>query len=340
MDPISQGALGAAVAQSAGGRGKLVATGVCGAIAGMAPDLDILLRSSTDPLLVLEYHRQFTHALAFIPLGAVLVSLPLIWLFRQTCSPVEVYLACLSGYATHGLLDASTSYGTQLLWPVLDLRVAWNLIPVVDPLFTLPLLLAVIAAAWCSRKRFALLGVGWALLFVLAGWVQHQRANDAAVALAAVRDHQPERLEVKPGFGNLLVWKSIYAQEGKFFVDALHAAELVRWCGGSSVTVLNVARDLPYLEPDSQQYRDLEQFREFSDGFLSYAPAEQSVGDIRYSLLPNQIAPLWGIRFDPDAERNEHVTWWTDRRWDQQQRKRFFGLLRGQACGSIPSTKP
>jgi inner membrane protein len=306
----------------------------------MAPDLDVLIRSSTDPLLFLEYHRQFTHALAFIPLGALLVSLPLMWMFRRSLSPAKVYLACLAGYATHGLLDASTSYGTQLLWPFSNLRVAWNLVPIVDPLFTLPLLVAVIAAAWRSRKRFAVFGVAWALLFVLAGWVQHQRANEAAVALAAIRDHQPERLTVKPGFGNLMVWKSIYVHEGRYFVDALHAAERVLWCGGSSVTRLNVARDLPNLDPDSQQYRDLERFRGFSDDFLSYAPAARSVSDIRYSLLPDQIAPLWGIRLDPGAERNEHVTWWTDRRLDRQQRERFLGLLRGQACRSILSTNP
>ena len=81
MDPLSQGALGAVAAQSAAPRRALAAATVCGALAGMAPDLDTFIRSADDPLLYLEYHRQFSHALIFIPLGswlcAVVLFLPL-----------------------------------------------------------------------------------------------------------------------------------------------------------------------------------------------------------------------------------------------------------------------
>ena len=38
------------------------------------------------------------------------------------------YLFCLLGYATHGMLDACTSYGTQLLWPFTNHRYAFNTI--------------------------------------------------------------------------------------------------------------------------------------------------------------------------------------------------------------------
>jgi len=68
LDPISQGSLGAAVAASASHRDELRAGAVAGLLAGLAPDLDVLIRSGSDPLLFLEFHRQFTHALAFVPL--------------------------------------------------------------------------------------------------------------------------------------------------------------------------------------------------------------------------------------------------------------------------------
>ena len=77
MDPISQGAIGALVPQVVSRREKLRAFAVLGCLAGMAPDLDVFIDSSTDPLLFLEFHRQFTHALLFIPIGAALVALPL-----------------------------------------------------------------------------------------------------------------------------------------------------------------------------------------------------------------------------------------------------------------------
>ena len=70
MDPLTQGALGAALPQSTAVRGKYAGSaGLFGFLAGMAADLDVLIRSSSDPLLFLEYHRQFTHSLVFIPVG-------------------------------------------------------------------------------------------------------------------------------------------------------------------------------------------------------------------------------------------------------------------------------
>ena len=41
----------------------------------MAADLDVLMQSSNDPILFLEYHRQFTHSLFFIPIGSLIVAL-------------------------------------------------------------------------------------------------------------------------------------------------------------------------------------------------------------------------------------------------------------------------
>ena len=110
MDPISQGAVGAALATSTQDRKKqLFTVAWLGALAGMAPDLDVLIQSSSDPLLFLEFHRQFSHALVFIPFGALLEAAPLYPLARKALSWRQSYLACLAGYATHGLLDACTS---------------------------------------------------------------------------------------------------------------------------------------------------------------------------------------------------------------------------------------
>ncbi|MEX1237889.1 MAG: metal-dependent hydrolase, partial [Pseudomonadales bacterium] len=79
MDPVTQGVLGASLPQAAsnyvvthepGTKLRQLGTiGWLGCLSGMAPDLDILIQSPTDPILFLEYHRQFTHALIFIPVG-------------------------------------------------------------------------------------------------------------------------------------------------------------------------------------------------------------------------------------------------------------------------------
>lgn len=73
MDPLSQGVLGASASQSiASEPGKQRLSLLVGFLAGMAPDLDVLIRSAEDPLLFLNFHRQFTHSLLFVPVGALL----------------------------------------------------------------------------------------------------------------------------------------------------------------------------------------------------------------------------------------------------------------------------
>jgi inner membrane protein len=141
MDPLTQGALGAAFAQAGTRRRYEVVrdASIIGALAGMAPDLDVLIQSSSDPLLFLEYHRHFTHALAFIPIGALICAGVFYYFVRKRLHFQQVYLFSLLGYGSHAILDACTTYGTQLLWPFSSARAAWNLISVVDPLFSVPL---------------------------------------------------------------------------------------------------------------------------------------------------------------------------------------------------------
>ena len=117
MDPLSQGTVGAAFAQSVSNKNNIFKIGFIGFLAGLTPDLDVLIQSSTDPILSLEYHRQFTHSLFFIPFGSLIVALLIFPLVKRSMGFKTVYLASLLGYATHGLLDACTSYGTQLFWP-------------------------------------------------------------------------------------------------------------------------------------------------------------------------------------------------------------------------------
>ncbi len=141
MDPMTQGVLGASVPQAISHKKHMVAATLFGAISGMSPDLDSLIRSDIDPLLHLEFHRQFSHSLFFIPIGSLICALVFYYLLakRWEISFKLTYLFCFLGYATHGLLDSCTSYGTQLLWPFSSERFSWNTISIVDPLFTLPL---------------------------------------------------------------------------------------------------------------------------------------------------------------------------------------------------------
>jgi len=332
MDPLTQGALGAALPQAVNAPRYAASAGLLGFLAGMAADLDVLIRSSEDPLLFLEYHRQFTHALVFIPAGGLLCALALHHLlgrrrglpFRQT------WLFCTLGYATHALLDACTTYGTVLFWPFSDARVAWNTVSIIDPLFTLPLLAAIILAARQRRPVFARIALGWAVTYMALGVWQRNEAVAMGHALAEQRGHVPLRLEAKPSFGNILVWKIVYESDDRFHVDAVRVTLSPRVFQGDSLQKLDIDREFPWLERESQQARDIERFRWFSNGYIARHPDHANrVIDIRYSMLPHEVAPLWSIELRPEAERGEHAAYLVHRDGGSGRLARLWSMLSG-----------
>ena len=328
MDPVSQAAFGASWAQQSAGRGATLAAAGVGAVAGIAPDLDTLIRSSTDPLLFLEYHRQFTHALAFVPIGALLVALPMHVLSRRWLRFRTTYLFAFLGYASHGVLDACTSYGTQLLWPFSDARIAFSNVSVVDPLLTLPLLVLVVAAARGRRPALARLGLVWAVAYLAFGVVQRERAETVGMDVAASRGHVPQRLEVKPALASLLLWKVIYEHDGRYYVDAVRAGVGTRVHEGDSIEKLELATHFPWLDEASRQARDVERFRRISDGFL--APdtrAPNRIVDLRYSMVPNEIDAFWAIELDPHAGPDQHAAFVTTRERAAEQAVRLLDMM-------------
>jgi inner membrane protein len=311
MDPLTQGVLGAALPQATRtNRAHVVIAGLLGLIAGMVPDLDVLIRSETDTLLYLEYHRQFTHSLIFIPIGGALCAglLHLVLGRRWRLSFWQTFAFCSLGYATHGVLDGATSYGTQLFWPFSDMRVAWDIISVIDPLFTLPLVIGVIVSMIQRTPVPVRVALCWCALYLSFAIYQNATAREIVRGLAVERGHSPELLTVKPSFANLIVWKSIYLADGRFYVDAIRPSFGARLYEGESVASLDVPRDLPWLDPATQQAADIDRFVHFSEGYVSIHPHDRNrVIDVRYSMLPNRIDPLWSISLDPSAEGDAHA---------------------------------
>ena len=332
MDPISQGTVGAAFAQSTANKKNILRIGIIGFLAGLAPDLDVLIRSTDDPILFLEYHRQFSHSLFFIPFGSLIVALLIFLLAKGSMGFKTVYLASFLGYATHGLLDACTSYGTQLFWPFSNERVTWNNISIVDPIFTIPVIILVAIAITKKRRIFSFFAIGWIAFYLSLGFVQYERALSAAMQLADSRGHNAQRLTLKPSFGNLILWKSIYQHEETFYVDAIRTAQSLSWCLGESISIFDYQYHLPDLDKDSQQAKDIERFRWFSQDYLGYDEEKKLVTDIRYSMIPNQIAPMWGLVIDDQQGKNEHAIWWTSRSLDQSQLDLFKEMLSGKQC--------
>ena len=328
MDPISQGALGAGLAQSQARGPLLVTAGLLGAMSGMAPDLDVLIQSSTDPLLFLEYHRQFTHALVFIPMGALLCALVGYYFAKRQLSFAQTYLFCFLGYATHALLDACTSYGTQLFWPFSNQRVDWSNVSVVDPLFTLPLLAAVIFAARRQHRWLAIAGLCWALSYLSLGVMQRERAETVAQQLADQRGLTLLSLEVKPSFASLLLWRSIAETPTHYYVDGVRLGFAEVLFPGDVLAKLDVGTQFPWLDPNTQQAEDLRRFSWFSQGYLALHPsAPNTLVDARYSMLPNGLESLWQVTLNPDLEAQAHIDYQSVRDTSPALLERFYSML-------------
>ena len=332
MDPLSQAALGASLSQSfSNDKSKQFSALVIGALAGMAPDLDVLIRSVNDPLLFLEFHRQFTHSLIFIPFGALLCALVFYPFARKKLTFQQIYLFAFMAYATHGLLDACTSYGTQLFWPFSNERVAWNTVSIIDPFFTLPIIFLVVLAVYKQKAGYAQIGFIYAVVFLSLGLIQKDRAEEAIYHLAQQRGHQIERVHIKPSFANRHVWKLIYEYDGRYYIDAVKLVFNTEYFEGTSIRKLDVKRDFPWLLEASQQRKDIERFRWFSDDFLSVSPHDENfIMDVRYSFLPNQIKSMWGIEIDEkliEEDFNVHVEYEIKSRPDELTVNRFIEMI-------------
>jgi inner membrane protein len=328
MDPVSHAALGAGVGQS-GARAQIVLTaGLAATVAAVAPDLDALIQSSADPLLYFEYHRQFTHALVFVPLGALLCAAALHRFTRAHLTFAKTYGACVLGYLSHPLLDACTTYGTQLLWPFASTRFAWNLIAVIDPLFTLPTVALAALAGLKRRASLARIAAAWALAYLALGGVQHSRATDAARELAASRGHEATRLFVTPALGSLLLWKTIYEHDARYYVDAVRTGFRATTIAGETTEKLDLRRHFPWLAAGSQQAIDVERFRDVAGDYLSIDDdASNRIVDLRYSLVPSEIEGFWAIVLDPSAPSTKHVELVTTRENAPEQALRLLDML-------------
>jgi len=326
MDLLTQGLVGSAVAQSFAESKAQYRVGLYGAIAGMAPDLDALISSSADPLLNLDYHRHFSHSLAFIPIGASIVAL-LIWLVsRRRFDFREIWMACLLGYATHGVLDACTSYGTHLLWPFALGRVSWNLVSIIDPLFSLPLLILIILGVWYRRIWFPRAAVIFCLSYLLFAVSQHREAKITQSDLISQRGHNAVSQIIKPSIGNVFLHRSVYLHDGVYYVDAIHVFPGLpsKIYAGGEVEALNIKEAFPHFKKNTRLMKEVSRFSRVSNGYLCQHPELHDViGDVRYGMLPTSLIPLWGIKINPE-EVPKFVKFRKIRRGDLDA---FYGML-------------
>ncbi|CAB3628921.1 MAG: metal-dependent hydrolase [Achromobacter pulmonis] len=168
MDSVTQAVLGAGIQGALLGRMQGRRALIYGAALATVPDLDVLMRYP-DPVSLMTYHRGFSHSIFVLTGLAALLT----WLIRKywpqaQYSAGRLFLTLWLVLVTHPLLDAFTVYGTQLFWPLPSIPESWSAIFIIDPLYTVPLLLAAVYAVIAGMTRNARRFLAGALIFSTA----------------------------------------------------------------------------------------------------------------------------------------------------------------------------
>ncbi len=332
MDPCTQGLLGTVFASSFAKKDKLKFAAICGGIGGLAPDLDVLIKSDNDPLLFIEYHRHFTHSLAFVPFGGLIVAAFLYLFFKNLTSFKYTYMFSTLGYLTHGLLDSCTSYGTSLLWPFSDFRVAWNIISIIDPIYTFILFIFLILCLF--RKSVLLIRTGLIISFIYLafGFIKYEQVKSYMLAIANNRGHKIERILLNPTIGNTILWRSVYQSRDNYYVDAVYmplfSEAILR--EGVTLKVIEKENVFPELSNSSVQRKDIRRFSYFSQNYIYLHPEyENMIADLRYGTFPYDDKSLWGIKIDVNNP-DEHVSFTNLRNFNDNYYNDFWLMLKGR----------
>ncbi|WP_405572525.1 metal-dependent hydrolase [Winogradskyella sp. Asnod2-B02-A] len=211
MDSLTQIVLGAAVGEAVLGKKVGNKAILYGAIAGTIPDLDVFASYFTDTVSALEIHRGFTHSIIFSVLFAPLFG----WLVSR----YEKYKD-FKGWSwlffwaliTHPILDAHTTWGTQLFWP-LDLRLAFKTIFVIDPLYTLPFLVFLILTMFQKRnseKRRLYNGIGLTIstAYLALTFILKDKALNQFEDQLLTEDINYLQLDIRPSPLNTILWNA------------------------------------------------------------------------------------------------------------------------------------
>jgi len=213
MDTGTQIILGAAVAVAVMGRSTAPSkAALWGGLCGLAPDLDVLIDHG-DAITNMVRHRAESHALFWLTLCSVPLAAGVAAWHRESRNWKRWWLALWLALVTHPLLDLMTVYGTQLLRPFTDYPYAVGSVFIIDPLYTLPLLVGLLVAlAWRSnpnRWRWSLGGLTLSTAYLAWGAMVQQHLLYIAERDLRAQKIDYQRVLVTPAPLQSLLWRVV-----------------------------------------------------------------------------------------------------------------------------------
>jgi len=306
MDSLSQIALGSAVTiATMGKRTALWKAALWGAVAGTLPDLDVFIDHG-NAIRNMVLHRAQTHSLFWLTLFSLPFAAAVAKLHREWGQWRRWWLALWLGLITHPLLDAMTVYGTQLALPFTNYPYAVGSVFIIDPLYTLPLLLG-IGWALARREKVSIngqehrmlsregtiantLGLLLSSAYLLWGVSAQQRVSQIADLALVSQGITAQSVLITPTPFNSILWR-IVAVAGDEYLEGYYSL-LDQAPEGQQIS-LAFAR-FPRgnaLAAELHGSEEVQRLRSFSKGF--YALREEAgrvlMTDLRMGQEPNYI---------------------------------------------------
>jgi inner membrane protein len=154
MDSITQAVLGAAIGEAVLGKKIGNKGAILGAAVATIPDLDVALYLFCDKFEMLSIHRGYSHSILFSIIGSFLIAYMLQRIkWAEKVGYWRLWIFTWLALFTHMLLDAFTAYGTQLFLPFSDARVGFDSVNVVDPVYTLPLMIGLLFSLFIFKNK-------------------------------------------------------------------------------------------------------------------------------------------------------------------------------------------
>ncbi|MCZ7557784.1 MAG: metal-dependent hydrolase [Bacteroidia bacterium] len=282
MDTFTQITLGAAVGQAVGHRDIGNKAILWGAFGGLLPDLDMLFLPLLDPVTQLSWHRGISHGILLILLLTPLLGWVMHKVHGGLVSMGKGALLVFLALSTHVLLDCFTVYGTGVFEPFSDVRLAWNNLFIIDPLYTLPLLIGVIASMFPGEVR-AKLFRNAAGIIISSGYIIVTLALKFGTMPAFTRSLEEQninytRITTAPTALNCLLWRAVAEDAGGYWIGYYSVFD-----GDGAVKFWRVPRNEQLLA-GLENERAVKKLKWFSDGWYSVSRDERGLRfhDLRF----------------------------------------------------------
>jgi len=225
MDSLSQAALGAAIGVTVmGRRTRPWKAALIGAVAGTLPDLDAFYDYG-DPVSNMVYHRAVTHALFWQTVASLPIAATTAAALRELKQFRWWWLTIWLVLVTHALLDWTTVYGTQLGLPFTATPFGLGSMFIIDPAYTVPLLIGIgVALSLRNPRGWRWNVAGLVISTAYLGWSALAQQHVAGVAQENLRaqGHQVERLLVTPSPFNTILWR-VVAMTPQGYLEGYHS---------------------------------------------------------------------------------------------------------------------